>query len=93
MREIPYSEESLGDNTYLRSFSEETLAEELKWHWDQEDRVIYPQHPTDWMFQMDNCLPEKISKSFVIPAGEWHRIIKGTGSLTLKIEKLPRGQD
>lgn len=86
---FPYSEEDLGENVYIRTFSEETLNEELKWHWDQEDRVVHPLHPTDWMIQMDNNLPEKITKSIFIPAGEWHRVIKGTGSLTVKIVKIP----
>lgn len=87
MREQPYSEESLGNNFYTRTFSENTLDEELKWHWDEEDRVVHPMHPTDWMFQMDNHLPEKISGPIFIPAGEWHRLIRGSGSLELKIHK------
>lgn len=87
IRENPYTEEHLGGNLYTRTFSQETLDEELKWHWDQEDRIIYPQHPTDWMIQLDNKLPEKISSAILIPAGEWHRLIKGTGDLRLKIQK------
>jgi len=88
IREHPYSEEDLGENTYIRTFSEDTLDEELKWHWDEEDRVVHPLHPTDWRIQMDNQLPEKIAKATVIPAGEWHRIIKGTGSLSVKVVKI-----
>lgn len=90
IRENPYTEEDLGENFYLRTFSEDTLNEELKWHWDEEDRVVHPMHPTDWMFQLDNNLPQKISSTILIPAGEWHRIIKGTGDLTLKIVKVPK---
>ena len=93
IRENPYSEEDLGENTYIRTFSEDTLDEELKWHWDEEDRVVHPLHPTDWMFQLDNQLPEKITKTTFIPAGEWHRIIKGTGDLSVKIVKLPSKTD
>jgi len=89
-REIPYTEDHLEKNTYIRTFSENTLDEDLKWHWDEEDRIIHPMHPTNWMFQIDNKLPEEISKSIIIPAGEWHRIIKGTGSLSLKIEKISK---
>jgi hypothetical protein len=93
IRENPYSEENLGENTYIRTFSESTLDEELKWHWDEEDRVVDPLQPTDWMFQLDNQLPEKITKTTFIPAGEWHRIIKGTGDLSVKIVKLPSKTD
>jgi hypothetical protein len=45
------------------------------------------------MFQLDNQLPEKITKTTFIPAGEWHRIIKGTGDLSVKIVKLPSKTD
>jgi hypothetical protein len=90
IEEVPYTEENLEENTYIRNFSEETPNEDLKWHWDEEDRVVHPMHQTDWMFQLDNNLPQKISNTIYIPAGEWHRIIKGTGSLTLKIVKVPK---
>lgn len=90
IRENPYSEELLGENSYIRTFAEDTLDEELKWHWDEEDRIVQPLHPTDWMFQMDNSLPESISKDILIPAGEWHRIIKGTGSLSIKVQKIQK---
>ena len=92
--EVPYSEESLGNNLYLRTFSENTPDTELKWHWDEEDRTISLVHigqvqETDWMFQMDNELPKKIEESIFIPAGKWHRLIRGTRNLTLRIEKRP----
>lgn len=88
--EVPYTEDNLGDNSYTRTFSEDTLEEDLKWHWDEEDRIVHPLHPTDWEFQMDNQLPEKISKSIFIPAGEWHRIIKGSGNLSVKVVKITK---
>ena len=79
--EVPYSEENLGDNVYIRTFSEDTLDEELKWHWDEEDRMVTPIRETDWKFQMDNRLPQPIEGEIFIPAGEWHRVIKGTGNI------------
>jgi len=88
MRDHPYTEESLGENIYLRGFSEDTLDEELKWHWDEEDRIVVPLTETDWKFQMDNSLPQTIKGEIFIPAGEWHRVIKGTGKLLLRIEKI-----
>ena len=87
MESVPYKEESIGGNFYLREFSQNTEDGELKWHWDKEDRIIYPQHPTDWMIQIDNQFPQEISSAVQIPAGEWHRLIKGTGDLKLKIYK------
>jgi len=96
IREHPYTEEKIGDNVFLRTFSEDTLDEELKWHWDEEDRKITPVHvgpvnQSNWMFQMDNELPKKIEDSILIPAGKWHRIIKGEGDLSLRVEKYPPG--
>jgi len=92
IRENPYAEEKIEDNVFLRTFSEDTSEEELKWHWDEEDREITPVYvgpvqEIDWMFQMDNELPKKIEKDIFIPAGKWHRLIKGTGNLVLRIHK------
>lgn len=92
IREHPYTEKKIEDNVFLRTFSENTSEEELKWHWDEEDREIIPVHvgpvqETDWMFQMDNELPKKIEETIFIPAGKWHRLIKGTGNLVLRIYK------
>lgn len=88
MGDHPYTEEELDKNIYLRVFSEDTLDEELKWHWDEEDRIIKPIRETDWKFQMDNRLPQPIEGEIFIPAGEWHRVIKGTGALLLRVHKI-----
>lgn len=88
MGDHPYTEEELDKNIYLRVFSEDTLDEELKWHWDEEDRIITPIRETDWKFQMDNRLPQPIEGEIFIPAGEWHRVIKGTGALLLRVHKI-----
>jgi len=72
---------------YIRTFSESLDSSELKWHKDKEDRVIIPIKETDWMFQRDNQLPEPIVGKIEIKAGEWHRVIKGSGDLEVKIIK------
>jgi hypothetical protein len=60
---------------------------ELKWHWDEEDRTVEVIGNTDWEFQFDNELPFRMTKSFFIPKGAMHRVIKGTGDLQVKIIK------
>ena len=75
-------------DTVIRKFSEYMDSEELKWHWDDEDRTIYAVHKTDWLFQFDNKLPQPISSKIFIPKGVWHRIIKGTGDLSVIVEKI-----
>jgi|LakMenE01Jun11ns_1017448.scaffolds.fasta_scaffold9705606_1 hypothetical protein len=82
----PYKEE-INRKYVVRTFSENIDSEELKWHKDLEDRIVIPLSTTDWMFQRDNGLPEKIVGKIKIKANEWHRVIKGTGELKVKIYK------
>lgn len=78
----PYSEK--GD---IRKFSCEVESHELKWHRDEEARVVVPVNENDWLFQRDNSLPEPISGEISIAKGEWHRVIKGTTDLVVRIKK------
>lgn len=90
VKELPFDETSLTTdkaNIVVRRFKESVDSEELKWHWDEEDRFIHPIHKTDWMFQMDNELPIPIDNRIFIPKGAWHRVIKGTGDLSVIVEK------
>lgn len=83
---MPYKEVKT-DNFYYRSFSNTVSENSLKWHWDEEDRLIEPINTNDWFFQFDNELPFKINSSIFIEAGRIHRIIKGKTNLYLKIRK------
>jgi hypothetical protein len=82
--------ENLKDGFYVRTFSSNLTEMELKWHFDEEDRIVLCENDTDWMFQIDNNLPIRIEKNtpIFIPEGEYHRIIKGSGDLILKVKKL-----
>jgi hypothetical protein len=84
----PFKEEQLEGSVYVRTFSSETPDSELKWHWDEEDRIIEAIEPTDWKFQFDNQLPISFDKSIRVDAGDFHRVIKGTGNLVVKVTKL-----
>jgi len=85
---LPFVEKISGD-TNIRFFSETTKKSEFKWHRDGEDRIITCRHDTDWEFQKDNELPQKIikNKPIRIKKDEWHRLIKGSNDLTLEIIK------
>lgn len=87
--DFPFKEE-LKNGFHIRTFSSQINETELKWHFDMEDRLVICENDTDWMFQIDNQLPIKIKKDnpIFIPEGEYHRIIKGTGDLTIKVKKL-----
>lgn len=84
---LPYKEQKLED-WYYRTFDENTASSEMVWHRDREDRVVEPVEPTDWLFQMENELPVPIQGQLYVPMGKWHRAIKGTGELKLRIKKL-----
>ena len=71
----------------VRLFSEEVDEGELKWHRDREDREIISILKTDWKIQLENKLPVDLNSPVKINAGEWHRLIKGSGELRLKIKK------
>lgn len=87
MQERPYIE-TYNEGWYERVFKADVDSGELRWHRDREDRIIEPVEPTDWFFQIDGELPIKIEGQIFIPMGEWHRTIKGTGDLKIRIKKL-----
>lgn len=68
-----------------REFSQDTLKEELVWHRDERNREVFIQTLTDWMFQFENELPFTLKDTFSIPKGTYHRVIKGTGNLNIKM--------
>jgi hypothetical protein len=84
---LPFSEKQLENNTFVRTFSSDIDSHELKWHRDKEDRTVTSLNENDWLFQRDNKLPQPIKGTIEIKANEWHRIIKGTGDLVVKVLK------
>ena len=86
---LPFKEDIISGETY-RTFSEKTDQAEFMWHRDRENRKIKAVEKTDWMFQLDNELPKILSeKEFIfVPAGVYHRIIKGSGNITVQIKFL-----
>lgn len=87
VEKLPYTEKHLSENTSERLFNETLDDDDLKWHYDEEDRLVESINHTDWMIQMDNQLPEKFVGQFFIPKGVYHRIIKGTQDCIVKIIK------
>jgi|694.fasta_scaffold36569_3 hypothetical protein len=85
---LPFNEEIINSSESIRTFKSDIEEESLMWHRDYEDRIIEPIDETDWGFQLDNQLPILISGKIYIPRGVYHRLIKGTGDLKIKLEKL-----
>jgi len=81
----PYSQKQ-EDGYIIREFSQDTPSFEFVWHRDKEDRIVEAIHDTDWQFQLDNEIPQQLSKNkLFIPKETYHRLIKGTGDLVVKI--------
>ena len=83
----PYTDILTTDEYIIREFDENIDPIELMWHRDDEDRLIEAIEPTDWLVQLDNQLPVSMNQPIFIPRLIWHRTIKGTGKLKIKINK------
>ena len=85
---VPYVNLIDNEDDIVRTFSQDVPAHELVWHRDREDRLVTSTAPTDWMVQLDNELPKSLNDEVFIPMGIWHRIIKGSGDLKIKLVKI-----
>ena len=82
----PYKQVQTLEYIY-RKFTQDILEEELVWHRDQNDREVEILEPTDWMFQFDNQIPQQLKDRLFIPKDTYHRVIKGTGDLQIRIKE------
>ena len=85
---LPYTEINNG-KFRERTFTQETPSVELVWHRDRQNRyvMVSPEYyPTDWKFQLDNQPPIDFpANKLFIPRETYHRLIKGTGDLKVRI--------
>jgi len=88
MVDLPFEEEWISENESIRLFNQDTFNEELKWHFDDEDRIIEAIEETDWKLQFDNQLPIELKGPIKIKKGEYHRLIKGSGDLKISIKRI-----
>ena len=73
----------------MREFLQSTSSFEYVWHRDKEDRYVQSINYSDWKLQLDNTIPVEFGNSkLFIPKETYHRLIKGTGDITLKVWKL-----
>ena len=86
--QFPFTETKDGQY-FIREFSKDTPQDELVWHRDREDRIVESLHPTDWKVQIDDELPSTLDKLIFIQKEVYHRVIKGSGNLIIKLQKLP----
>jgi hypothetical protein len=88
MNNLPFIEEWISNKESIRIFKELLFDEELKWHFDEEDRIIEAIEETDWKFQFDNQFPIVLNGPIKIKRGEYHRLIKGSGDLKISIKRI-----
>ena len=86
---FPFTQEQF-DGKIVRTFSSDVDSDELKWHYDLNDRIVNVVGGDNWLLQFDNQLPEKLTplKEYFIPKGVYHRVIKGQGDLVVLIEEF-----
>ena len=78
------------DSGNIRFFSPDVPSDELEWHVDFEDRIITIIESGGWLFQRDEEIPVILTngQKIFIPKETWHRVIKGTENLIIKVIKL-----
>ena len=83
----PWIQKNISENKFQRIFREHTPDSELVWHRDRKSRTVTVIESNGWKFQQDNKLPVVLKPGDVlkITAKEYHRILKGTGSLVVEI--------
>jgi quercetin dioxygenase-like cupin family protein len=85
----PYND-ILNEGYFIRNFDNLLNSDELIWHRDKKNREVTVLEGNNWKFQYDNCLPFVLFKGDTIrvPAEIYHRLIKGTTALSLKIKEI-----
>ena len=86
MEKLPFKQKKNKEGV-IRTFSKDLPENALKWHCDGEDRTVIPLNENDWKFQFDNKLPQSMDSDIFIPKGVYHRVIKGSTDLIIKILK------
>ncbi len=86
---LPFEEEQIGNNIFIRTFSVDIDEMDLIWHTDKENRFIKVLEGNGWQFQYDEELPFEMTDGlgFPIMKGQIHRVIKGTGLLKIELHK------
>ena len=76
-------------NEWIRMFDAHLDNDELVWHRDHETREIEVVFGRGWKFQRDNEIPFDINTNskFKIQSMVYHRLIRGTTPLVIKIKE------
>lgn len=93
---FPFEEFEISPQVKYRSFSRNTLSEDLTWHRDADNRIIRIVEGKGWMLQLDNEMPVSMDPGSLhaIPSGVWHRVImsEGASDLSLLVKSVTHQQ-
>lgn len=87
--DFPFEEERIGSRR-IRTFSKDSLQDDMVWHRDRENRLVIPLNSTDWLYQQDNELPVPLKKDRLqfIPRNVYHRLLVGKKDLVVEIREI-----
>lgn len=87
--ELPF-DEKIEEGIKYRTFKSNVDTNELKWHFDKQDREVTILESDGWEFQIDNDLPIELKEGDIlfIPKHTYHRIKRGYGDLRIKIQEF-----
>lgn len=87
--DLPF-DEKIDESFKYRIFKSNIIDEELKWHFDKNDREVLIIESDNWKIQFDNKLPTEMKKGdkLFIPKGVYHRVVKGNGDLKIRIKEF-----
>jgi len=91
MGDRPYLDTHKSPHNFTRVFPQTVNTEDLEWHRDYYNRTVTVISGSKWKFQHDNDIPFELTEgmTFQIKAGEYHRLIKGSGQLMVEIVEHP----
>tara|TARA_B100000131_G_scaffold316139_1_gene355730 strand:+ start:3454 stop:3747 length:294 start_codon:yes stop_codon:yes gene_type:complete len=79
-----------GVGVHYRTFYADKPDSEFVWHRDHNDRELEILEGEGWQIQFEGSLPYLLNdiKEVFIPAGVYHRLIKGYNNLKVKINEV-----
>ena len=81
-----YSQKNIKKNIFERVFSKDVDSEELIWHRDKKNRIVEILEGDNWLLQMENELPKKLSVGQKIEIHKDHKLF----GLTLVVNTLKK---
>ena len=85
-----YAELTISESECIRRFDASLDQELFSWHYDEEHRELTVLEGEDWflLFEWEEPIYLEIGKSYIVPKGKYHKLLKSTNPTSLKIKIL-----